>query len=91
MEAVMPCNTVKLQNGFTAIVCSRGRRSRPEPCVGCGAPGVRLCDMKGRRNGRATTCSRSVCNRCTFSPAPEKDLCPEHAALWNGRPTKEAK
>ncbi len=39
------------------------------------------CDWKvpGRKRG---TCDAPICSRCTTSPAPEKDLCPDHAAAW---------
>jgi len=43
-----------------------------------------LCDWKvpGRRSG---TCDVPICSRCTASPAPDKDLCPDHAAAWKAR------
>ena len=74
----MTCETVRLGDGTTAIVCSRSKRPR---CVGCGNPASLECDwrVKTRRSG---TCDRPLCAACTHSPAPDKDLCPEHAAIW---------
>lgn len=76
----MTCHHVQLPNGARAIVCttSRGRRCR------CGARADLLCDWKvpGRKSG---TCDRPICASCAVSPAPGKDLCPDHARefeLW---------
>lgn len=52
-----------------------GNRAAPRPCAGCGWISERLCDFK-LPNGR--TCDRALCLTCTSSPAPGKDLCPEH-------------
>jgi hypothetical protein len=35
--------------------------------------------------GNGKTCDRLICVGCTHSPAPDKDLCPEHAAIWKAR------
>lgn len=72
----MSCEVVILPGGGRAIVCGPGR-----PRCACGRPARLLCDWKvpGRRSG---PCDRPICERCTTSPAPEKDLCPEHAAAW---------
>jgi hypothetical protein len=48
----------------------------------CGAKADRECDWKVMRRGKATTCDKGVCSRCSVSPAPEKDLCQKHAAIW---------
>lgn len=71
----MPCDFVQLPRGGTAIVCSSRRRQR---CA-CGKPAPKLCDWKvpGKRSG---TCDVPLCVNCTTVPAPEKDLCPKHAA-----------
>lgn len=73
----MTCTVVRLPTGQTAIVCSstRGRR-----CA-CGRRAPLLCDWKveGKKSG---TCDRPICERCTTSPSPDKDLCPEHATAW---------
>ncbi len=74
----MPCDRVTLPDGTGAIVCSRGpRRQR---CA-CGKPATRLCDWKMKATGSGT-CDAPICAACTTSPAPEKDLCPTHAAAW---------
>jgi hypothetical protein len=76
----MPCTHVTLPGGESAIVCTSGRAQR---CA-CGRRSTRLCDWKvaGKRSG---TCDRPLCAACTHSPAPEKDLCPDHAAEWKAR------
>jgi hypothetical protein len=77
----MPCHPVN--GGFTAIICSRGRKSKA--CAFCGRPGGLLCD--GAIVARVTktvggdvsiekTCDRSICARCAWRPEPEKDYCP---------------
>lgn len=70
----MICQVVSLPNGGSAIVCSGGRRPRCK----CGGPAPLLCDWKvsGKKSG---TCDAPLCASCTTSPAPNKDLCPEHA------------
>ncbi len=77
----MPCEHVTLPGGIHAIVCtSRGRRKR---CA-CGQPATQECDWKvpGKKSG---TCDRPICKACTHVPAPDKDLCPQHAAEWKAR------
>lgn len=75
----MPCTHVKLPGGGGAIVCTgRGRRPR---CFGCGKPADLLCDWKVPDG----TCDRPLCKACTYEPAPDKDLCPQHAAEWKAR------
>lgn len=73
----MTCTVVKLPTGETAIVCTRTRRRR---CA-CGRVAPLLCDWKvpARKSG---TCDAPICGACTTSPAPDKDLCPEHARAW---------
>lgn len=77
----MTCTVVDLDNGARAIVCTTGRAAR---CVSCGNRAGLLCDWKvpSRRSG---TCDKPICARCSYSPAPEKDLCPNHAAEWGHR------
>lgn len=74
----MACESVKLPDGGTAIVC--GPR-RPSKRCACGRPATLLCDWKvpGKRSG---TCDAPICDRCATSPAPDKDLCPAHASEW---------
>lgn len=71
----MVCTVVTLPNGSRALVC--GPRRRMERC-GCGAPAGLLCDWKVAGG----TCDAPICRTCTTSPAPDKDLCPEHAQTW---------
>jgi len=63
-----------------AIVCGTRRRQRCK----CGRPAGLLCDWKvdGKRSG---TCDAPICDGCTTSPAPNKDLCPTHAAELEAR------
>lgn len=70
----MTCHHVPLPDGTSAIVCTRTRIQR---CV-CGRRADRLCDWKlpERKSG---TCDAPICGRCATSPAPGKDLCPDHA------------
>jgi hypothetical protein len=72
----MTCTPVKLPGGGVAIVCGPTRR-----CP-CGGRATLLCDWKvpARASG---TCDKPLCARCTSSPAPDKDLCREHAAQWD--------
>lgn len=76
----MPCETVTLPGGGRAIVCG----SRRTPRCACGRPSTQLCDWKvpSRRSG---TCDKPLCKQCTHVPAPNKDLCPAHAAEWLAR------
>jgi hypothetical protein len=69
----MTCETHVLPGGVRAIVCGPKRRCK------CGRRATLECDWKvpSRKSG---TCDRPICDRCTTSPAPDKDLCPAHAA-----------
>lgn len=71
----MTCEHVTLPNGATAIVCFDTRRCK------CGRPAKLLCDWKvpAKKSG---TCDAPVCDRCTTSPAPGKDLCLKHAVAF---------
>ena len=73
----MPCEVVRLPDGGSAIVCSGRSRSK---CA-CGRAATLLCDWKvpARRSG---TCDRPICRGCATKPAPDKDLCPAHAAAF---------
>lgn len=70
----MTCEHVALPGGETAIVCSRAK----SPRCACGRAAPLLCDWKvsDRKSG---TCDEPICERCAISPAPDKDLCPQHA------------
>lgn len=81
----MACERVTLPGGITAIVC--GPRN-PKKCCDCGHPADLLCDWKGEGG----TCDQPICTRCTTSPAPDKDLCPAHAAefkAWKARKAEQ--
>lgn len=71
------CQRVQLPDGTAAIVCGGHSRKR----CSCGRRETRLCDWKvpTRKSG---TCDRSLCDRCATSPAPDKDLCGEHAVAF---------
>ena len=74
----MTCEHVTLPGGGAAIVCSSTRRCK------CGRKAALLCDWKVPTK-KSGTCDRPICTSCTTSPAPDKDLCPNHAiefAAW---------
>lgn len=73
----MVCKTVPLPGGGAAIVC--GPRERRRKCRWCGRPADLLCDWKvpSRRSG---TCDAPMCKDHSTSPAPEKDICPDHVS-----------
>lgn len=66
-----------------AIVC--GPKPRKHHCK-CGAVATLRCDWKvaSKKSG---TCDAWICERCTTSPAPEKDLCQKHGAIWAKHPS----
>ena len=74
----MTCEGVTLADGTRAIVCSS---RRPARCA-CGRRATLQCDWKvtERRSG---TCDVDLCDRCAISPAPGKDLCPDHAVIYD--------
>ena len=72
----MACTFTPSPGGFgPAIVCGPTRRCK------CGRRATLLCDWKvpSRKSG---TCDAPICDRCTTSPAPDKDLCPAHAIAF---------
>jgi hypothetical protein len=73
----MTCTPVSLPGGGAAIVCNDRRRRRCK----CGRPATLLCDWKVPTK-KSGTCDKPVCISCTFSPAPDKDLCAEHALAF---------
>lgn len=76
----MTCEWVDLPGGV-AIVCGTSPRKK---CTSCGKRTDLLCDWKVPTK-RSGTCDKPICARCTHSPAPDKDLCPAHAAEWMAR------
>lgn len=77
----MPCRRITSPDGTAAIVC--GPRRRMKRCA-CGNPHTALCDWKVKTK-KSGTCDKPLCAQCTHVPAPEKDLCPKHAAEWKAR------
>jgi hypothetical protein len=83
----MPCTPLKLGDGVTALICSRGRTRKR--CRYCSGAGGRLCDFPVTRDGVRGTCDAPLCSRCTTKIAGDGDLCRAHAPLWDaalGRP-----
>lgn len=70
------CQRVHTPTGV-AIVCGGHARRRCR----CGRQATLLCDWKvaTRRSG---TCDAPICTNCARSPAPNKDLCAEHAQAF---------
>lgn len=83
----MKCSVVNV-GGTRMIVC--GPR-RIKVCCVCGAPATKECDWKMRKlpSGRVATCDKGLCDAHTFSPAPEKDLCPPHRKAWEEHPANK--
>jgi hypothetical protein len=81
----MTCQVITAPGGATAIVCGTRRRQRCK----CGRPAALLCDWKvpAKKSG---TCDAPICDRCTTSPAPDKDLCPTRAAEFAAWKAKRA-
>lgn len=77
----MTCESVDLGSGQRAIVCSPTKRCK------CGRRATLLCDWKVPTK-KSGTCDAPICDRCTTSPAPDKDLCAKHARAfeeWKAR------
>lgn len=79
----MVCTPITLPGGARGFAC--GPRRKPKPCAcGSGLPAGLLCDWK-TPDGPKPTCDAPICAACTHVPAPDKDLCPTHAAEWKAR------
>lgn len=74
----MTCERVAV-GGTVAIVC--GVRGRKRRCP-CGHLATLECDWK-RPTKKSGTCDAPLCERCTYRPAPGKDLCPLHVEAFN--------
>lgn len=74
----MTCTPFDVPGLGRGFICTR---TRSKPKCACGRPADLLCDWKvpSRKSG---TCDKPICSRCTTAPAPEKDLCPEHAEAF---------
>lgn len=87
----MGCDSVHLSDGFTGVVCSRGRsRKKCKHCKHRRA--TKLCDypLSGKHYGK--TCDFDLCDSCAVKQANQGpfpgtlvgdtiDLCPAHARL----------
>jgi hypothetical protein len=80
----MTCNHVRLQNGASAIVCSRstprrrcsnGRRGNVSASQ-CIRTATKLCDYP---LGNGKTCDKPLCDCCAVNVGPDRDYCPKHA------------
>ncbi len=69
----MPCHTMNLPGGGSAIVCTpRGKQRR---CRWCMRWHTKLCDApKGKG-----TCDAPMCDDHATPDGPDRDLCPTHA------------
>lgn len=79
----MACEYIQVE-GHRAIICGLPKRKR---CSNCGAPADRLFDWKigATRRGKRKDCDQPICSRCSTVPAPDKDLCRDHAVQWGER------
>lgn len=76
----MSCTHIKAPGGFTAIVCTRGRK--PQRCGWCThTASVFLCDWK---IGKGKTCDKPLCAQHAQEVAPDKHLCPKHVKEYDG-------
>ncbi len=72
----MSCETIKLPNGATAIVC--GPRRPRKKCRFCGAAATLLCDFANTIDSSdPSTCDKPLCERCAMHE-DNLDLCPDH-------------
>jgi len=87
----MPCQPVDMGKLGTAIVCTRGRQSKPKPCQepGCTKPHTHLCDFPVVRKRNVGTCDRRICeghaSRIEADGDDTVDYCPAHAQLERKR------
>jgi hypothetical protein len=65
----------KVMSGFAC-----GSRSRAKPCK-CGRKSTKLCDhpLTGKLAGK--TCDAPLCDHCSTSAGPDRDLCPVHVKI----------
>lgn len=70
----MPCDKWRLQDGTTAIACSRGSARRR--CKVCGAKATLLCDGPPPAGVKRKTCDAPICKACAKRVGPDRDLCP---------------
>jgi hypothetical protein len=71
----MKCDTIDLGQGQFAIVCTRGRRHN---CEFCSRYATKQCDFPILKDGKQTTCSKFICDRCAVAQSPGIDFCGPH-------------
>lgn len=84
----MKCSPL-IVNGLRVTACGP---KRIKACCKCGGIATRECDWKVhgcKADGRQATCDRGLCDKCTYSPSPEKDLCPDHKKAWDEHPANQ--
>jgi hypothetical protein len=76
----MPCETVKFDDGTTAIVCTRGTKRKV--CRWCARTHTKLCDypLRGAKAGK--TCSAEMCDAHAHEVGPDQHFCPPHREMW---------
>ena len=77
----MTCREIRLPNGVTGIVCSRGRKPL---CAVCSKrPHTKLCDFPLTGSKAGKTCDRKLCDSCAVGQGRANgdtvDYCPAHA------------
>ncbi len=73
------CRTIVLENGETAIVCSRGERRKR--CKECNRDATKQCDFPLRGSKSGKTCDVYLCNACATPVGNDRDYCPPHARI----------
>jgi hypothetical protein len=86
----MACAHIAIPDGNGGIIRGIVCGLRVKRCK-CGKKADRECDWKVVKRGKPATCDKGVCFSCSVSPAPEKDLCQKHAAMWAADPRNPAR
>lgn len=71
---MMPCETITLPGGISAIVCTR-RKPRRRCSCGSGQFTSLLCDHPKPRGG---TCDKPLCDGCAVVVGTDRHHCPGH-------------
>jgi hypothetical protein len=74
----MACETIILEDGFSAIVCHRERRMPKCSVKGCRSDSVYQCDALVPRK-KSGTCDKHLCAQHRTSVREGVDFCPGHA------------
>jgi hypothetical protein len=77
----MACETIKLGDGTTAIMCMRGGRARAS-CRWCSKPSTKLCDYPLRAAKAGKTCDALICDQHAYEVGPDRHFCPPHREMW---------